>query len=584
MQNIPHSDPDTTGTPSSPYRLWHTALLACAVMLVPVLLGVLFVLTFQKLAPVPSRPDDGAAPVALTSLATDTNNDVAHLAACRRDLRNEGLPTDEANLRIWATRAAAPEVLFRVPPPEPGKKWTWHLSQDGRHAIAASLQIDAIERRTVGLYDLIAAEWVWKKVLLWPDSHEQPYVFGRHTVLRYSTHGKRFALELSPSGDILQIDFLGAGTFVVSQPPPPNPVCPSEPVAIRNNVFFVTDTQRETLLGYALERLPGLRYAGRTDANTLFSGNGRLKFTVRDGTVTVADSLTQTRLQQFSVWRPATNTVVTGALTTLDGSSVTVFLKTSFAGSPQVTREWSVALALHTGKVLQSFNADALFAKPQAVAHPRLETRSPDGQWELSLSSSNELSVTGCGQKRVLARCDLANLLGLQKPFDHIAFLEEGRHAVLRHGNNAWLLDFTLARTYADLLARVEASENAPAAPLPTTGSPSESTRTNSVASDAFAYTPSDSARLALRAERFAANQAWLYAAALLEESCRHPDWDGRSPRVNLLLLARYQLLSRQTAKARQTCRAALRLLASDTTEENRMIRYHLQQLLDAIP
>jgi len=581
MQNTPNSDSNTSGTSSSPHHLWHTALLACAVLLVPVLLGVLFVLTFQKIAPVPARPADGATAVVRPLLATDTNNDVAHLMACRRDLRNEGLPTEEANLRIWAAHADTPETLFNVPPPETGKKWNWHLSQDGRYAIAASLQIDAIERRTVGLYDLTASRWVWKKVMLWPDSHEQPYVFGRHTILRYSTHGKRFALEISPSGDITQIDSLGAGTLGVAQPPPPNPVFPGEPVAVRNNVFFVTDAQRENLIGYALERLPGLRYAGRADANTLFSGNGRLKFTVQDGTITVSDSLTQIRLQQFSVWRHTTNTVVTGALTTLDGSNITVFLKTRFEGVPQVTREWSVALALHTGTVLQSFNADALFAKPQA-ADARLETRSPDGLWELSLSATNELCVTGCPQKRVLARCDLANLLGLQKPFDHIAFLEEGRHSVLRQGSNVWLLDFTLARTYADLLARLNASEEASPEPLPPPATPAENTGTNGVAADA--YTPSASARLALRAEWFAANQAWPYAAALLEESCRHPDWDGRAPRVNPLLLARYQLLSRQSQKARQTCRAALRQLGSDTSEENRMIRYHLQRLLDAIP
>ncbi len=545
------------------------------------LLGVLFVLTFQKLAPVAARPNDGATLAIQAPLAMDASNDVAHLMACRRDLRNEGLPTEEANLRIWAAQADAPEILFRVSPPESGKKWNWYLSQDGRYAIAASLQIDAFERRSVGLYDLTAAQWIWKRVMLWPDSHEQPYVFGRHTILRYSTHGKRFALEISPSGDIIQIDSLGAGALLISPTPPPQPMFPGEPVAFRNNVFFVTDTQRENLVGYAFERLPGLRYAGRADANTLFSGNGRLKFTIRDGTVTVSDSLTQTRLQQFSVWKHTTNTVVTGALTTLDGSSITVFLKTSFAGVPQVTREWSVALALHTGTVLQSFNADALFAKPQA-ADSRLETRSPDGQWELSLSATNELRVTGCAQKRVLARCGLAPLLGLQKPFDQIAFLEEGRHAVLRHDSNVWLLDFTLARTYADLRARLNASAEAPPEPLPPLAAPAENTHTNGVAADA--YTPSDSARLALRAEWLAANQAWPYAAALLEESCRHPDWDGRAPRVNPLLLARYQLLSRQGQKARQTCREALRQLASDTTEENRMIRYHLQRLLDAIP
>ena len=582
MQKNPLSNPDPSG-PSmfSPRQLWHTALFACAILLVPMLSGIFFVFVFHKLSPVPAPPSDASTNGVPPPFTAGAPADMPHLTEWRRDLRNEGQPTDEADLRIWAAHAKEPEILFRVPPPGTGKTWNWNLSQDGRYAIATAVQIDALERRTVGLYDLLSAQWVWKKDLLWPDSYEQPYVFDRHTILRYSTHGKRFALEISPAGDIVNIDMLGAGIANATQPPPPQPAFPGEPVAVRNNVFFVSDAQQGTLLGYAADRLPGLRYAGRGDAHTLFSGNGFLKFTIKDGGVTVSDSLTQTVLRQFGVWRHTTNTAVTGALTTLDGSRLSVFLKTLFSYVPPVTREWSVSLALHTGTVQQSFNADALYAKPKREPGGRLHTLSPDGQWELSLTSSNDLCVTGCVQKREFARCDLASLLGLRKPFDQIAFLEEGRHAALYQGNNVWLLDFAIARTYADLLARKDACEKALSEPVSSDASTESPLSNNGMAES---RTPSEATRLALYAEWFAANQAWYYAAAFLEEATRHPVWDGRTPRANLLLLARYQLLSRQNRKARFTCSEGLRQLSADTTQDNQMIRFHLQALLDAIP
>jgi len=580
----PFSNPDQPGNPPlSSRQFWHTALFACAILLVPMLFGIFLVFLFHTLSPVQNPPSDAPANGAPPPFAAAAPTGMPHLTAWRRDLRNEGQPTDEANLRIWAAHAEEPEILFRVPPPETGKTWNWNLSQDGRYAIAASIQIDALERRSVGLYDLLSAQWVWKKNMIWPDSHEQPYVFDRQTILRYSTHGKRFALEISPAGDIINIDTLTSGTVHATQTPPPQPAFPGEPVAVRNNVFFATDAQQGTLLGYAVDRLPGLRYAGRCDALTLFSGNGFLKFTIRDGRVTVSDSLTQTVLRQFDVWRHTTNTVVTGALTTLDGSRLSVFLKTTFPDVPPVTREWSVSLAPHTGTVLPNFNADALYAKPKPAPGNRLHTRSPDGQWELSLTSSNnDLCVTtGCAQNREFARCGLASLLGLQKPFDQIAFLEEGRYAALYQGNNVWLLDFAVARTYADLMARKEASEKALPEPVSSDASAENPVLNYGVAES---RTPAESTRLALCAEWFAANQAWYYAAAFLEEARRHPVWDGRTPRVNLFLLARYQILSRQNRNARLTCGEALRKLSADTTQENQMVCFHLQALLDAIP
>ncbi len=594
MHNTPNPNLGTLRSRTDSQKVLRTALLAGAVFLVPVLLGVLFVFTYQHLAPAAARRSADTASVTNRS-ADITATNLAQLVSLRRDLRGNGRPVDEVNLRIWAAHASAPERLFNVPPPEEGKTWNWHLSQDGRYAIAVSLKPDASGRRAVGLYDLVPAKWLWKKTLPWPDTHEAPYVLDRHTVLRYTKKAQRFAMEINADGQIVNIDPLGKTPFAVHHPVPFDPAFPGEPVASKNGVFFVVDALHQNLIGYAQERLPGLRYAGKGDANTLFSGNGLLKFTLRDGRVTVSDSLTQTVLQQTDAWPNNTNTVVTGALTTHDGSQLSVFLKTDFSGAPPSTREWSVSLSLYTGTVMQSYNADALLAKP----HRGLQRQAlaPDGQWQVSVTPANELVFTSQPEKREAARLSLSSLLGLQKPLDHLAFLEEGRHIVLRQGDNLWLLDFDIARGYADLLARKTANADAPAAPLPvpaaTAAAPATGEAPTSCAPPAQPLPPSTftedpaasiPAALALRAEWFADNQAWYYAAALLEETRALQQYDGRAPRVNPLLLARYDLLSGQRQKARLACREALGILVADHTGYNRMIRYHLQGLLFAKP
>jgi hypothetical protein len=88
------------------------------------------------------------------------------------------------DIRLWAARAQEPEALFRVSPPDPDKRWNWHLSQDGLFALAVSMEIDRFDRRDVGLFDLSGEEWAWTNSLPWPDTHEAPYVFKRHLVVR----------------------------------------------------------------------------------------------------------------------------------------------------------------------------------------------------------------------------------------------------------------------------------------------------------------------------------------------------------------------------------------------------------------
>ena len=605
MQNIPNPEPTSERVGTSPRNLLHTALLACAILLVPALMGVLFVFVSHRFAP-PATPPSADAAASLTNRLFDGSvTNIAQLTALRRNLRTEGFATDDVNLRLWAAHASEPQVLFRVPPPDPAKKWNWHVSQNGMQAIAVSLQGDALERRTVGLYDLVAEQWVWTNALPWPDNSEQPYVFDRHIVLRYSKNGMRFALEVDDKGTIIALDTLGKGSFTTPQEIPSRPMFPGKPVAVKNSLFFTSDSASGTLLGYSLEALPGLRYAGQGDTNTIFSGNGRLKFTAAEGRVTVSDSLTQTVLQQIDAWPRDTNTVVTATLTTHDGSRLTVFLRTEFASRPPVKREWSVAIDLYTGTVIKSFNADALFSKPKRTASQ--QALSPDGRWQLSVNAANELTVLSLPEKREIARVPLVTL-GLQRPIDHLVFLEEGRHVVLRQTNTFWLLDFSVARGYGDLLARMASSCSTNAMPcIADAGTNEQPASATSAAPDEFLATspegygvaaPFDPDMLsygadpgakvpsyfALRAEVFAANQAWSYAAALLDQTCLLQEYDTRAPRVNPLLLARYHLLSGQREKARLTCREALRELFADPTEYNRMIRYHLQGLLFAKP
>jgi|GEM_PF-937868 len=550
-------------------------LLATALILVPALIGLGVVLAIHKAKPVAQPPPCTAANALLDAAAPQ----LADLAALRRELRRAGEDTEAVNVKIWAAHAYTPTALFHLAPPEEGSAhWFWDLSQDGRFAVAASAQADSAQRRAVGLFDLITDEWVWKKTLPWPDAHESPYVFNRHVVVRYTKNARRFAMEIDAGGAITGIDSLGASAFQPTRAAmAPVPGFPETPVAIRSGVLFTVGTD-QTLCGYALEKLPGLRYAGRGNLNTVFSGNGLLKFTVQDGVVTVSDSLTQTVLQRVNAWKHTTNTVVTGTLVTPDGSQLSIFLRTTFPGTPPQPREWSVSLATYTGTVTPSFSADALLAKPKISLQK--QAVSADGRWRVSVSPSNDLSFAVLPEGREIASVKLGTFLGASTPIDHLAFLEEGRQILLRQGNAFWLLDFAAVRGQADLLARIASCEKY--VPLPTPVGAKDGLPAPATPSPLIPATSTELAGsfLALHGEWYTSHQAWGYAAASFEEAATRSASDGRAPRVSPLLLSRAQILSGQMPKARRVCREALMRLLTDPSVYNRMIRYELQGLL----
>ena len=616
MQNTPETPP-----PAQPANaLLRTVLLAGAVFAAPILIGTLIVMVSQNLLPSDTKSADTATAALLSRLRDGSATTVAQLTDLRRDLRAAGLPTDEADIRLWAAHAEEPECLFTVPPPGTGTRWTWSLSQDGLYALAVSAQADTAARRTTGLYDLTADEWVWTNTLPWPDTHEAPYVFDRRTIVRYSKNDTRFALEIDRNGNILSIDKLGAGTVAPALPPRPNPfVHDATPVAVRYDVYFAADVMDGALRGYANRTLPGLRYAGLCDATTAFSGNGLMKFSVVTGIVTVADSLTHTVLQTYKAWPAESATAVHGMTASLDGSNLVVALTSMFAGTPPVERDWSMSIDLYSGKA----KTDTGPQPPRPDSADSMTATSPDGKWLLAIDNDNELTVRVNLRPATLApaladpiaRIPLASL-GLRAPIQSIAFLEGGRHLLIRQRADAWLLDFTVARSYAGLKAR--AATSAKKISLDTYRIRRE---TNDLAkadarlatssegygiedeydADTFVYQSltktTAPSYLLMRAELLTANQAWGYAAATLEEAARLQKHDSRAPRINPLLLARCQFLSDQDKKARATCREALRTLllrpivhdnATGTSRpapnieesDNRMIRYHLQSLL----
>ena len=614
MQNTP--DPNTVLSAPPAKALFRTLLLAGSVFFIPVLIGALVVLASQRLVPSPAAAHAADAPAKLVARLHDGSaTNIAQLTALRRDMRGAGLPTGEVDLRIWAARAIEPERLFHIPPPESGGRWNWHLAHDGLYALAVSAQPDTAGRRAVGLYDLVGEAWVWNSILPWPDTHEAPYVFDRRTIIRYMKNDTRFALEVDRDGKIISIDKLGAGASPQPERALPDPRFPGlAAVAIRHNVFFAADPQEGSLHGYANSPLPGLRHAGPCDATTTFSGNGFMKFSVVTGIVTVADSLTLAPLQTYKAWRAESDTVVNGMAASLDGSNLVVSLTSTFVGPPPVKRDWSMTIDLYSGKG-KTNTGDQQPPVPERATS--LTTLSPDGKWRFTVDADNALTVMAEHAKTPnalpAARVALAPL-GLRAPIQSIAFLEGGRHLVIRQRAEAWLLDVTVARSYGGLMARADTcsrtismdsyrvKRETASAKLATStegyGISEDYDDGDAFASDSFADTTAPS-YLLMRAELFVDNQAWGYAAATLEEAARLQAHDLRAPKINPLLFARCQILAGQDKKARDICREALRTLlmrpvvydsATGTTRsppnieetDNRMIRYHLQSILFA--
>jgi len=585
-------------------RMRQTLIRVVTLALIPVILAIAFVAVYRTFT-VPPPPRQDAATVALTNrLHTAATMNLHDLQALRRDARQAGYATEEIDVRIWAQSVNHPPVLISVPPPGMDDKWAWTLSADGAYAIATGSKTDAIDRRTVGLYDLKANAWAWTNKFLWPTQHEEPHVFNGMLLLRYVKNNAMFAMEVSPDGKIISIDPLPNSTFTMPSPPHAIPECPGQPVALKHNVFFVTDPSTWHLTGYAHCRLPGLYPAGKGSENTRFSGNGRLKFQIDkdNGAVTVEDSLTQNVLQRLNLWAPATNILVRDATATRDGGTLTLSV-----GTTAPARELNIAIDVIAEKAKASQNTEAALPKPPQEPHKKmvlvregyvtaattntLVSSAPpcafsrDDRWMYFYKpDANSLIIAvNTEPAREIARvASLDKVLGLTggDPIKKLTALEEGRYILLQsESNNFWLLDLSVMRNYASQLDRMAAADYALA-------NPEEKDEEEEIAEDDYfgmwlaSYKPAPPiAPIALHAEQLYQHQAWFYAVARFNTCMEYAAMDSRAPRINPLLFARAALLAQQPALAKNICRSAFQALSADRTGYNRMMRYHFQAL-----
>jgi hypothetical protein len=561
-------------------RIPRTAFIAVAVFAVPVVLACLFFL-FLNMFRGPS-PAAKAAAINLAALPDDP----ALLSGIREDMRTNGIDVGGVNLRIWAARATRPDVLFNVAPPSTGKDWSWRLTQDGRCALAVSVQSTGNGSREVGLYDLIGEKWLWVQPMPWPDQPDQPVRVGDRLLVRYAKNGSLFALEISASGRITSIEPLGRGHIPSPAEPQPDPRFPGTPVALHGGVFF-TSGAGGGLAGYAANPLPGLRQIAKIDDRTAFSGNGLLRFDVDGGSIRVGDALTGTALLQVNAWPNTTNTTVLATRANENGSLFTVFLQTDFGGRPAVSRKWTATLDTASGRVSRSFDTDVSLPAPETFA---ASAASPDGNWELAAGISNTLSIVSCTSSSVVAHVSI--------PADAVKFLPVGNHALLRSKGACWILDFATARHYADWLANLSAGTNTLPADLVakqelqnmkdeayysfSTTSEDIAKLTNGTALAELQATAKPSrapAYLALKAQIFAANGAWPYAVRWMCEMQSLQESDMRAPRVNTFLLARLAVLAGDTDTVRDCCRREYAALSYSSSEDARMVMFHIRAL-----
>ena len=555
-------------------------------VLLPVFAAIAFVSAYKALS-VPRPPQQDEASIALTNrLHHAAMLNMHELQILRREARQAGYDTEEVDVRIWAAGAMHPSVLISIPPPSLDDKWSWVLSTDGGYAVAVASKTDAADRRTVGLYDLKSDEWLWTNKFIWPDTHEEPHVFNRALVLRYTKNNADFAMEVSPNGKIVSIDPLPKNTFQRSSPPSARPECPGQPVALKHNVFFVTDPNTWCLTGYAHCRLPGLYPVGKGDDNTRFSGNGRIKFLIdgNNGVVVVEDSLTQNVLQRFDNWCPQDLSFfeVTEATTTRDGSALTIFANQRLTSmrTTEALKKWSVTFDLFNDTVRQSVNANMGLSKPQSTYSPTIAF-SRDDRWAFSVSQDYELRITTrVDPVREIVRVPLDKILGLTRPITHLIALEEGRYLAIRCHEDMWLLDISVIRNYASQLDRMSAADYALANPEEEKETEKESSMENDGFFEDWSMPVAPPiAPVALHAEQLYQHQAWFYAVLRFGTCMEYAAMDSRALRVNPLIFARAAFLSQQPKLGKTICRNALLSLAADRTGYNRMMRYHLQAL-----
>ena len=565
-------------------RMRRALMLTMTWVLLPVLAGIA-VVTVYKAFFVPRPPRHDEAAIALTNrLHHAAMLNVHELQMLRRDARQAGYGTEEVDLRIWAASVTSPTILISIPPPSMDDKWSWVMSADGGYAVAMASKTDTADRRMVGLYDLKADEWLWMNKFIWPDIHEEPHVFNRALIVRYIKNNATFAMEVSPNGKIVSIDPVPPNTISLPTPPSAKPEYPGKPVALKHNVFFVTDPSTWNLTGYAHCRLPGLYPAGIGNDNTRFSGNGRIKFQIdeHNGVVVVEDSLTQNILQKIDKWSNQPSPFsVKEATVTHDGSVLTIFAKAVPASSAlEPPLEWrSATFDVFNGTVRLSASASVGLSKPQPGQSPTLAF-SRDDRWVFSVSPNNELLISmRVEPARELARVPLGKMLGLEQDITSLTALEEGRYLVIRCNKDFWLLDISVVRNYASQMERMAIADYAIANP-----EAKEEKEESSMESDDYFEVWSMSpappiAPIVLHAEQLYQHQAWFYASLRFSTCMEYAAKDSRAPRINPLIFARSAFLSQQAKLGKAICRSALLSLASDRAEYNRMMRYHLQAL-----
>ncbi|MCL1922125.1 MAG: hypothetical protein FWG50_13820 [Kiritimatiellaeota bacterium] len=575
-------------------RLRQTLVLVALLVALPVILAVVFVTVYRTV----SAPVSPCAEEVVSNLAARLHGDVPALDLCelltlRREMRQLGLDTESLDVRIWAESVTHPPVLISVPPPSMDDKWAWRLSDDGCHAVAVASKADAADRRMVGLYDLLADTWVWTNKFLWPDQHEEPHVINRTLVVRYAKNNAKFAMEVSPDGKIVSIDPLsGNSAFEIPKLPPTRANCPGRPVALKHNVFFVTDPSTWHLTGYADRPLPGLYPAGHDGRGgnlnvTRFSGNGRFKFRVDfyNQAVIIEDPMTQCVMQRFEkCWSPA-QFMIEEVIVARDGNGLAVFAKpATVANAPLPPLDWRVAaIDVFNGTVKRSANAGMPKQLPKqspTIAFSR------DDRWVFAIANGTarkDVLVISANTTpaREVARVPLSRLIDL--PDGHgieLAALEGGNHLLIQCGNDFWLLDLSVMRNYASQLERMAAADYALAHPEET-----EEEESGAVYDDddyfgmwMASYKPAPPiAPIALHAEQLYQHQAWRYAVARFGTCMEYAAMDARAPRINPLVYARAAFLAGQPKLGKDICRSALLALSSDRTDYNRMVRYHLQ-------
>ena len=116
MQNQHDPAPSQVSTPASRRAVLNTVLLAGATFLIPVLMGVLFVMASHRLFPRPATPADEADALLTNRLYDGSVTQTVQLAKLRREFREAGLATDEVDISSGGACAGARGALLRTAP------------------------------------------------------------------------------------------------------------------------------------------------------------------------------------------------------------------------------------------------------------------------------------------------------------------------------------------------------------------------------------------------------------------------------------------------------------------------------------